>query len=70
MIPIHKIERELAEIGVLQAAVKSFSMVYQGRLKLIVADHYGLSFAEVNLPFAEWMALRHKYELETGNRLL
>ncbi len=60
------IEQQAAEIGALQAQVKRMSMTYQRSTKEIVAQHYGLPFEQVDLPFHEWMALRDRYQRETG----
>lgn len=63
------VEKSAAELGVLQAEIKQMSMTYQRSAKEIVARYYGLTFAQVDLPYPEWAALREKYEKETGNTL-
>jgi len=58
------------EIEVAQKTIHKFSsMTYQRTAKETVAAHYGLPFEKVDLPFNEWMALRERYERETGKQL-
>jgi hypothetical protein len=54
-----EIEREL----------KKLAKVYQLEAKLTVAKYYGLTLAQVDLPFVEWRSLRDRYEQETGKKL-
>lgn len=61
----HRIEAELQRLEPIRAALRQRSMLYQPDLKERVAAHYGLQFAEVDLPYPEWAALRERYFQET-----
>jgi hypothetical protein len=56
--------RELEAIAVLQAAIKKTAMVFNYEAKLRVAAYYGLTFEQVDLPYAEWAALHERYTRE------
>lgn len=66
---LKKFEKELAELHDKITISKQNSMIYQYEAKKIVASYYKVPMEEVNLPFEKWMALRKKYELETGQNL-
>jgi hypothetical protein len=61
---------ELEEIEKIKTRIKANTMTYQRRDKEIVAEFYGFSFEQVDLPFQEWMALRRKYEQDSGKSLI
>ncbi len=56
----------LEALAAAQDNLRARSMIYQADLKATVAAHYGLSFAEVDLPYAEWAALRDRYLADTS----
>jgi hypothetical protein len=64
-----EIVTELEGIAVQQQILRRCAMIYQYQAKMTVAAHYGLTLDEVNLPFDQWMALRRKYQQETGKPL-
>lgn len=55
---MNNIAQEAAEIGRLQAQVKLMSMTYQWSLKEEIAADLGLTFAQVDLPYRDWAAIR------------
>ncbi len=63
------LSERLAAIAMLQAKIKQTAMTYQRLAKEVVAKHYGLPFADVDLRFLDWMKLRERYERETGRPL-
>lgn len=62
------LRREAEEIAALRAELKAKCMVYQYEAKCRVAQHYGLAFSAVDLPYPQWVELREKYQRETGHR--
>lgn len=44
---------------------KQLAMTYQRDLKCEVAQHYGLKFSQVNLPYEQWREIRDRYLAET-----
>lgn len=57
-------EAHLEALAAAQNNLRAHSMIYQADLKAAVAAHYGLSFAEVDLPYAQWAALRDRYNAD------
>lgn len=45
----------------LRRSLRAGAMVYQYDLKVEVAQHYGLTWDQVDLPYAEWETLRTRY---------
>lgn len=64
--PFAAIVAELEVVAAGERELKRRSMVYQLDAKEVVAAFYGKPIEEVNLPFQEWMALRAKYERDSG----
>jgi len=64
---IVRLSQALAETAILKAELKRRSMIYQYEEKCRVAAFFGMTFEQVNLPFAEWSELRDRYhrQLET-----
>jgi|JI10StandDraft_1071094.scaffolds.fasta_scaffold31909_11 hypothetical protein len=63
-VRLRRLVQLTAEAAALKQVLKERSMIYQHDEKLRVARHYGLTFEQVNLPYAEWAALRDKYHTE------
>jgi len=65
---IQEIKTEATNIGILQAQVKAWSMIYQARTKEAVAAHYGIAFEKIaHLPYPRWERLRTRYTRESSN---
>lgn len=60
---------EMAEIAAIEASIRRLGMTYQRRLKEEVAADLGLTFAQVNLSYQEWKAIRDPW-LKLKGRLL
>lgn len=65
---LRQIVTEAVACDVLREAIRRGSMIYQYDLKIEVARHYGLTWEEVDLPYAEWEALRDKYLKERNEQ--
>lgn len=61
---VQALVEELNACEILREAIRRGSMIYQFDLKIEVARYYRLAWDEVNLPYAEWEALRAKYLAE------
>jgi len=62
-----RLRRNLEEYDALKQELKRRAMIFQYDAKVCVARHFNLTFAQVDLPYAEWSALRTKYREETGH---
>lgn len=51
----------LGEYNVLKAELKRRSMIYQYDEKCRAAKFFGLTFEQVDLPYAEWAVIRAQY---------
>jgi hypothetical protein len=64
MTKLEQLVRDLETVNEMKDELKRRSMIYQYDEKLVVARHFGLSFAEVDLPYVEWKVLREQYHAE------
>lgn len=67
MQTLKHIEDELEKIESLRNKIREIQVTYQGKLKLEVAADLGLTFEQVNLPYAKWAAIRDPW-LDANNR--
>lgn len=61
MDSLSSILRQAAAVGALQDRIKARAMLYQPELKETVAAELGLSWAEVDRPYATWAEIRANY---------
>lgn len=63
---VEQLATTMATIQVYKDEIKRRSMFFQYEAKMRVAQHFGLTFEEVDLPIAAWMVMRRKYREATG----